>query len=106
MDRSTETLEGYVVDIACIRKYPQNELLERARVHTKSCGVMGHCAESGYGLVSDDGRVALLEPEATPQVLDAIRTSGRDKGIKLRASRAMQDQEMKTTRVEEVDATQ
>jgi hypothetical protein len=29
----TETLEGYVVDQACLRKYPQDELLERAQAH-------------------------------------------------------------------------
>ena len=47
---SIETLEGYVVDIICIRRYPQEEMLGRARVHTRHCGLAGHCAESGYGL--------------------------------------------------------
>lgn len=104
MSTRTETAEGYVVDIACIRKYPQAELIERARAHTKECALMGHCAESGYGLVSDTGSVALLEPAATPGVLDAIRGSDREQGIKLRATREMQGEEMRTTGVEEVHA--
>ncbi len=103
MHQTTESIEGYVVDIACLRKYPHNELLERARAHTKSCAVMGHCVESGYGLVNDEGRLALLEPQATPRVLDVIRRSTRDQGIKVRATRQMEDAEMKTTRVEEMD---
>lgn len=97
-----EILEGYVIDQACIRKYPQDELLERARAHTKECALMGHCMESGYGLVNEEGRPLLLEPASTPEVVDAIRRSGRSEGIRLRASRQMQDEEMRTTRVDEL----
>ena len=102
MGNPQETLEGYVVDIACLRKYPQDELFERAQVHTRSCAVMGHCAESGYGLVTEDGRVVLLEPAATPSVLHALSQSERDRGIKLRATREMREHEMQTTGIEEV----
>ena len=99
---TTETLEGYVVDIACLRKYPQDELAERAREHTQACGLMGHCAESGYALVGDDGRPALLEPQATPRVMAALRESDREAGIRLRARREMRDGEMETVAVEEL----
>ena len=57
-----EVLEGYVVDQACLRKYPQDELLERSRVHTTECALMGHCMESGYGLVNEEDR-----PTAAPR---------------------------------------
>lgn len=97
-----EVLEGYVVDQACLRKYPQDELLERAREHTKECALMGHCMESGYGLVNGEGRPLLLEPASTPQVVQSIERSIRDQGIQLRAVREMNGGEMKTTRVEEV----
>ena len=97
-----ETIEGYVVDQACLRKYPQAELLERARVHTKQCALMGHCVESGYGLVDDRGRPQLLEPGATPDLVKAIEDSQREKGIRLRVIRKMEDGEMITTEVKEV----
>ena len=102
MGNWSETVEGYVVDIACIRKYPRDELIERARVHTKACATMGHCAESGYGLVDESGQITLLEAQATPMVFDVTRDSARDQGIKLRAQREMRDEEMQTTHVEEV----
>ena len=95
----SETLEGYVVDIACARKYPRNELVERVRKHTHRCLNMGHCAESGYALVDDDGCLSLLDPAGTPLVLDTIRGLSGAKGIRLRASRQMEDGEMKTKRV-------
>ncbi|CAN5429130.1 hypothetical protein BH20VER3_BH20VER3_03320 [soil metagenome] len=90
--RLSEPLEGYVVDVACARKYPRNELLERTREHTHECLQMGHCAESGYALVDDDGRLSLLDAAATPLVLEAIRGLGGAQGIRLRANREMKDQ--------------
>ncbi|MGB3760721.1 MAG: hypothetical protein WBA07_30845 [Rivularia sp. (in: cyanobacteria)] len=68
MNDCTETLQGYVVDIICIRKYPQNETVERARAHKRDCALAGHCAESGFGLIDEEGKVALLDPKATLQV--------------------------------------
>jgi hypothetical protein len=63
---------------------------------------MGHCVESGYGLVGDDGRVAVLDAAATPLVVRAVGESSRDRGIRVRATREREGEEMKTTRVEEV----
>lgn len=98
-----EQLEGYVVDIACLRKYPQDALLDRARVHTRQCALMGHCVESGYGLVDERGHLRLLEASATPDVVSALRKSSRDAGIRLRARRESgEDGEMRTVAVDEV----
>ena len=101
---TTECLEGYVVDIMCLRKYPQDELFERAREHTVQCALMGHCMESGYALVDEAGRVHLLEPAATPAVAEALRRSSRGSGILLRAVRETDDGEMRTQSVSEIGA--
>lgn len=97
----SETVEGYVVDIACIRKYPRRELLERARRHTRDCVLMGHCVESGYGLVNESG-VTLLDDHATPEIVAAVKGSSKEDGIRLRAIREFQNGEMHTTRVDEL----
>lgn len=74
-----------MVDIVCLRKYPQDE--PRARAHTRACSLVGHCVESGYGLVAENGRVALLDAEATPKVLEVVRGSRRERGIRLSTTR-------------------
>lgn len=102
MATQRESHEGYLVDIACIRKYPESELLTRARAHTRECALSGHCMESGYGLVREDRQVVLLDDAATPSVVSVIRGSNRDRGIRLRVERDMEDSEMRTTRVEEI----
>ena len=101
-----EILEGYVVDIACLRKFPRDELADRARQHSRECGMMGHCVESGFGLVDSEngGRVALLDPEATSQVLEVLKKTERDVGIRLRAERRRgEDGSMETRRIELIE---
>ena len=95
----TETLTGHVVDIACIRKYPRDELLERARRHSRDCALMGHCIESGYGLVDDTGRVALLDHEATHRIVEVL-PSAAERGARLRVERRERQGEMATLSVE------
>lgn len=96
-----EVLEGYAVDLDCLRKCPQAKLAERARAHTQDCVLMGHCVASGFGLVDDDGRVAVLDAEATLGVVGAVRRSRRRQGIRLRVIREMKEGEMVTSAVEE-----
>lgn len=95
-----EAPQGYVVDLACLRKYPHAELADRARQHTIECAVMGHCVESGYALVNDEGESFLLDPEATPHVLAALNRTQLQQGVALRVRREMHDGEMKTVRTE------
>lgn len=102
METQPETLEGYVVDLACLRSYPQDQLSERAREHTKKCILMGHCMESGYGLVDDQGQIRLLEPEATPDIVRAVQASFRDAGIRVRVTRESKEGKMETRQVQEI----
>jgi hypothetical protein len=99
----SETLEGYVVDIICLRKYPVGEYAERAKKHTRACALEGHCVESGFALVGDNGRAALLDPEATVRVVEAVRGSDQEAGIRLRVRREEQQGEMQTVSVEAIN---
>lgn len=98
-----EHIEGYIVDIACLRKYPKAEMPHRAKEHTRQCSLAGHCIESGFGLVGKAGDVQLLDADATPLVIDAILSSNLQHGIRLRAKRAQDNGEMKTVRIETVE---
>lgn len=97
-DRAT----GWLVDIACLRRYAGGELARRASVHTTACARMGHCVESGYGLVDPEGRLHLLDTHATPLVVDLLRTTENEQGIRIEAERHSQDGEMETVAVREL----
>jgi len=103
MAENRETVQGYVVDLACLRAYPQKDILARSRKHTRACARMGHCIESGYALVDEGGRVAVLDSEATGKVVGILERSRNEEGIFLRAERESDGHKMKTVRVEESD---
>ncbi|MGD9673669.1 MAG: hypothetical protein AB7U98_09350 [Candidatus Nitrosocosmicus sp.] len=100
-----EILEGYLVDIACIRTVPYDELVEFSREHTVNCAVMGHCMESGYGLVDKNGQVFLLDSPATSYIASSLKEKDKkEKGIKLRVERQMENGHMKTKNVKEINS--
>ncbi|WP_323192498.1 hypothetical protein [Halostella sp. PRR32] len=82
-----EALEGYVIDVGCVRKNARDDLLEKARTHSRDCAMMGHCVESGYGIVTDDDELTVLDPDATPQVVDVVEDSNTEEGIRLQVQR-------------------
>ena len=100
-----ERVAGYVVDIACLRKYPSDELVDKARAHTRECLLMGHCIDSGYGLVTPEGEVTLLNTGATAEVVAAVKASRRESGLSLVVDRTCCDGEMAIRSVTETEAT-
>lgn len=102
MGDQTTSVDGYVIDIACIRKHSRAELQETARTHSKECALMGHCVESGYGIVTVDDRLTVLDPEATQKVTDVVAQSETREGIRLHVTREKRDGEMQTTTVDEL----
>ena len=96
-----ETVEGYVVDLACLRRYPSDQYTARAAEHTTECALMGHCVESGYGLVSAGNRAVPLDTEATPHVVAALQSAAAQ-GVQLRVRREETDGEFRTIDVQAV----
>lgn len=74
------SVEGFVVDIACLRRYLPQEYLERARAHTSDCALMGHCVESGCGLVGEDGELRLLDTHPTTMVVERLAEGDGGRG--------------------------
>ena len=99
---ASETLNGYVIDVGCIRKNARDEVLEKARTHSRDCALMGHCVESGYGIVTEDDRLTVLDSEATPKIVNTVEESDTEEGIRLRVQREEQDGSMETTSIEEI----
>ena len=97
-----ETVEGYVVDLACLRRYPSEQYTARAAEHTTECALMGHCVESGYGLVSAGNRAVPLDTEATPHVVAALQSAAAAQGVRLRVRREQVDGELRTVDVQAV----
>ena len=94
-----ETLEGYVVDIACLRTMPASQLSAQAKEHTTACALMGHCIESGYGLVDEKDKMVLLDSEATLWIVTLLKRTDKEKGVRLRVEREEKEGKMETIKV-------
>ena len=101
MDRDPrdEVLQGYVMDVACIRKAPADELARRAAEHRTACGLMGHCIESGYGLIDHQGQLHLLDPDATAPVVQHLLEAWPERGVRILVRRRQDGEAMRTVDV-------
>ena len=63
---------------------------------------MGHCVESGYGIVTEDDQLTVLDPEATPKIVNTVKESDTEEGMRLRIQREEQSGSMETASVEEI----
>ena len=98
----TERITGYVVDLLCARSWSVDEFWEKARKHTRECALKGAAIESGYALVQDDQTAVMLDPEATPLIIDAISLSNIEIGIRLKVERETVEGKMRTVLVAEI----
>lgn len=98
-----EVLEGYVVDIICLRKMSPSNYTADAKEHTTACAIMGHCVESGYGLAGEENDLKLLDPKATPLVAELLTKTDQAKGVRLKVERQQKNEEMETVKVSFAD---
>jgi len=64
---------------------------------------MGHCIESGYGIVTENDRLVLLDADATPKVVDTVEESDTETGIRLKIQREKHDGAMSTMDIKEIE---
>ena len=97
-----ECATGWLVDIACLRRYAPGDVARRAAIHTTACARMGHCVESGYGVVDRGGRLRLLDTHATPMIVQLLRTTEQEQGLWIEADRQSDDGDLETVAVWEL----
>lgn len=103
MGEPSEIWEGYLIDNECVRTCSRDDLLKKARNHTRACALKGNCVESGYSLVTEDDQVVVLDREATPRILGSVKDCLVEEGLGMRVEREERDGDMKTVSVDEWD---
>jgi hypothetical protein len=98
----TDAPEGYVVDLRALAAEKPADLLAFARARKRRDMLSLPAIAGGYGLVSADGYLTELEPEACQLVARVLHASNCDHGIRLRAGRALLNDRMRTQIVEEI----
>jgi hypothetical protein len=76
------TVNGYLVDKACSQELAAKGKQALAQ-HDRSCSLMDACAESGYGVVTDDGKFIAFDAAGNKRALAAIKAAKKDADFKV-----------------------
>lgn len=95
-----EFLEGWLIDLRCLRRLSPRDYLTAARRHSRDCAL--NRLEAGYAVVDAEGRALVLDSAATPRVWRAARASHCSNGIRLRVRREHSAQAWVTDAVTEL----
>ena len=75
---AAEKVEGYLVDKACSAKVVKGGV-DAAKAHTKDCALMPNCKESGYGVVTADGKFLKFDKDGDRMAAKMLGfASGKD----------------------------
>ncbi len=75
---AAEKVEGYLIDKACSAKVAK-EGVDAAKTHTKDCALMPDCKESGYGVVTADGKFLKFDKDGDRMAAKVLGfASGKD----------------------------
>jgi hypothetical protein len=76
------TVTGYLVDKACSQELAAKGTQALAQ-HDRSCSLMDACAQSGYGVVTGDGKFVPFDAAGNKKAIAAIKAAKKDDDFKV-----------------------
>ncbi len=94
-----QTIEGYLVDIACATQR-SSELATLGPQHTKKCLTMAQCERSGYAVLSRDLKTFKFDASGNEKAKLLIASSKREKDYRIAATGIISGEEMRVNKLE------
>jgi hypothetical protein len=82
LQAETKTLSGYLVDKACSAELTAKGLTALAG-HDRECALMDSCLESGFGVVTKDGKFIAFDAGGNKKAVESIKASKKDKNYQV-----------------------
>jgi hypothetical protein len=92
------TIKGYLVDIACGQEDGSKPGF--GAKHTKECLEMPDCANSGYGVLTDDKKVTRFDKAGNEQAKKFIADLKKNSDIKVTVTGAVSGDNMTVSKIE------
>ncbi len=73
---SAAEFKGILVDQMCA-KHHASEGLAYAKAHTRKCGLMPPCVQSGYGIFTPDGKYVTFDAAGNKKAEEALRKTDK-----------------------------
>ena len=88
------TLSGYLIDRECAPGIIEQGK-EASANHDRSCALMDLCAQSGFGVLTSDGKFVTFDDPGNEKAIAAIENASKDKDYQVTVSGERQGDEIK-----------
>ncbi len=82
----TQTINGYLVDVACARENSTHPEPGFAAKHSKNCLQMAECAQTGYAILTDENKIIKLDKQSNETAKSVIASSDKKDNFKVTAT--------------------
>ncbi|HTD21090.1 MAG TPA: hypothetical protein VK738_00390 [Terriglobales bacterium] len=82
----TQTITGYLVDVACAADNASHPEPGFAAKHDKGCLQMAECVQSGYAILTDDNKVIKLDKQSNETAKKLIADTDKKDNWKISAT--------------------
>lgn len=91
--------KGYLADNMCAASMKDN--VAKAKGHDKSCALSPSCADSGFALVTEDGKVIKLDADGSKKAHELFKNSKSTKGLAVTIEGSVHDDTLKVDKITE-----
>jgi hypothetical protein len=91
-------VQGYLVDLACASEEGQKPGF--GAKHSKDCLQMPDCAQSGYGVLTDDKKVIKFDTASNAKAKQFISELKKNKDIKVNVTGTVDGEKMAVSKIE------
>jgi len=90
-DAKAQTINGYLVDVACAADNASHPEPSFPAKHTKGCLQMPACVQSGYAILTDDNKVVKLDKQSNETAKKLIADTDKTDNWKISATGVLKD---------------
>jgi hypothetical protein len=91
-------VQGHLVDIACASE--EGQRADFGVKHSKECLQMPECANSGYGVLTDDKKIIKFDAASNKKAKQFIADLKKNNDIKVNVTGTMNGERMTVTKIE------
>jgi hypothetical protein len=85
----TQTINGYLVDVACARENAMHPEPGFAAKHDKGCLQMDECVQTGYAILTEDNRIIRFDKQSNDTAKSLIAGTDKKDNWKITATGVM-----------------
>lgn len=101
--QSTKTWEGYLADQMCGSNWKGAKGEERAKKHSRACGLEESCAASGYGVFTGGAFVKFTEA-SSPKAKSYLEKITAKNNIRVRVTGTLEGDKISVATIETADS--